>query len=94
MSPGDWLRLRRQRSVARIPWICTLRATASCAHPPPPFPSLQAAFDAAIRRFEYPGQYRGVFPVKCNHDREVIRSIVEYGELGGCGSLFNLLHSL
>ena len=71
-----------------------MRATASCAHPPPPFPSLQAAFDAAIRRFEYPGQYRGVFPVKCNHDREVIRSIVEYGELGGCGSLFNLLHSL
>ncbi len=26
------------------------------------------------------GVYQGVFPVKCNHDKDILRSIVEYGE--------------
>ena len=54
------------------------------AHPPPPTPPpahLQAAFRAAIDRFEYQGVYNGVFPVKCNHDKDLIQAVVDYG---GC----------
>ncbi|KIZ00017.1 arginine decarboxylase [Monoraphidium neglectum] len=55
------------------------------------------AFLGAIERFEYQGAYRGVFPVKphartanvrppqCNHDRDLIRCMVEHGRPYGCG---------
>lgn len=40
---------------------------------------LNKAFEAAIDRFEYQGPYQGVFPVKCNHDKDLIRAIVKAG---------------
>jgi len=43
--------------------------------------SSQAAFAAAIERFEYTGQYAGVFPVKANHDKSLIDAVLEYGAL-------------
>ena len=52
---------------------------------PPPllnvilFFHLQGAFASAIHRAGYPASYRGVFPVKCNHDRDVVRAVVEFG---------------
>lgn len=39
----------------------------------------QAAFSAAIERFEYAGCYRGVFPVKANHDKALIEAVLRYG---------------
>ena len=42
-------------------------------------PALQAAFSAAIERFEYQGTYNGVFPVKANHDKSLIDAVLEYG---------------
>ena len=46
---------------------------------------LNGAFAAAIRRCGYPSSYRGVFPVKCNHDCDVIRAVVECGQSYGFG---------
>ncbi|PRW33729.1 arginine decarboxylase [Chlorella sorokiniana] len=40
---------------------------------------LNAAFSAAIERFEYQGTYNGVFPVKANHDKSLIDAVLEYG---------------
>lgn len=40
---------------------------------------LNAAFAQAIHRQDYRGTYQGVFPVKCNHDRDVVSSVVEFG---------------
>lgn len=40
---------------------------------------MQGAFASAIQRAGYPACYRGVFPVKCNHDRDVVRAVVEFG---------------
>jgi arginine decarboxylase-like protein len=51
--------------------------------PPPTVP--QQAFAAAIERFEYKGRYNGVFPVKCNHDKDLIRAIVRHGAPYGFG---------
>jgi arginine decarboxylase-like protein len=46
--------------------------------------ALHATFDAAVARFEYGGTYRGVFPVKCNHDRALLEAMVAHGRsLGG-----------
>ncbi len=41
---------------------------------------LNACFAKAIARYNYPGTYRGVFPVKCNQQRHVIEDIVRFGE--------------
>ncbi|BDA46967.1 Biosynthetic arginine decarboxylase [Coccomyxa sp. Obi] len=46
---------------------------------------LQGCFDRAVARYEYQGCYRGVFPVKCNHDRELITTILESGAKFGWG---------
>ncbi|KAL4430340.1 hypothetical protein ABPG77_002146 [Micractinium sp. CCAP 211/92] len=46
---------------------------------------LNAAFRAALDRFEYQGAYRGVFPVKANHDKALIQAIMDYGEPYGFG---------
>ena len=43
------------------------------------------AFDRAIREFEYDGVYRGVFPIKVNHQREVLDELVRAGRGRGMG---------
>ena len=42
-------------------------------------------FERAIREFEYPGVYRGVFPIKVNHQREVLDELVRAGRGLGMG---------
>ncbi len=41
---------------------------------------LNACFAKAIARYNYAGEYRGVFPVKCNQHRHLIESLVSYGQ--------------
>ncbi|MCA8925429.1 MAG: biosynthetic arginine decarboxylase [Planctomycetes bacterium] len=41
--------------------------------------AINAAFAHAIEECEYQGQYRGVYPIKVNQDRRVVRKIVEAG---------------
>ena len=41
---------------------------------------LNACFAKAITRYNYPGIYRGVYPVKCNQERHLIEDIVQFGQ--------------
>jgi arginine decarboxylase len=41
---------------------------------------LNAAFSKAIARYNYDGDYRGVFPVKCNQQRHLIEALVKFGK--------------
>lgn len=41
--------------------------------------SLQSAFDSAIGSNGYNSRYQGVYPVKCNQDRYIVKDIVEFG---------------
>ncbi|MEM6884493.1 MAG: biosynthetic arginine decarboxylase [Verrucomicrobiota bacterium] len=41
--------------------------------------SINECFNAAIREYEYQGLYRGVFPIKVNHMREVVEEIMDAG---------------
>jgi arginine decarboxylase len=41
---------------------------------------LNACFAKAIARYNYPGQYRGVFPVKCNQQRHFVENLVKFGQ--------------
>ncbi len=41
---------------------------------------LNACFAKAIARYNYPGIYRGVFPVKCNQQRHFVENLVKFGE--------------
>ncbi|MGB3532318.1 MAG: biosynthetic arginine decarboxylase [Microcoleaceae cyanobacterium] len=41
---------------------------------------LNACFAKAITRYNYPGSYRGVYPVKCNQERHLIEDIVQFGQ--------------
>ena len=41
---------------------------------------LIACFARAIARYNYPGVYRGVFPVKCNQQRHLIEDLVRFGK--------------
>jgi arginine decarboxylase len=41
---------------------------------------LNACFAKAIARYNYPGVYRGVFPVKCNQQRHLIEDLVRIGK--------------
>ena len=34
----------------------------------------------AIARYEYQGNYQGVFPIKCNQNRQLIEALVDYGK--------------
>ncbi len=43
------------------------------------------AFERAIREFDYDGTYRGVFPLKVNHQREVLDELVRAGRGLGMG---------
>ena len=40
---------------------------------------INEAFERAIVEYEYPGIYRGVFPVKVNQQRHLIEDVVEFG---------------
>jgi len=40
---------------------------------------LNACFGRAIARYNYPGHYRGVFPVKCNQQRHLMEDLVKFG---------------
>ena len=42
--------------------------------------SVNRAFQSAMGEFNYRGNYRGVFPIKVNHLREVIEEIVDAGQ--------------
>ncbi|MBI3926108.1 MAG: biosynthetic arginine decarboxylase [Armatimonadetes bacterium] len=41
---------------------------------------LQSAFSRAITRYGYPGIYQGVFPVKCNQQRQLVECVVRFGK--------------
>ena len=41
---------------------------------------LNACFAKAIARYNYPGIYRGVFPVKCNQQRQFVENLVKFGQ--------------
>jgi arginine decarboxylase len=40
---------------------------------------LNECFGKAIKDYDYPGQYRGVFPVKVNQQKHLIDEVVEFG---------------
>ena len=40
---------------------------------------LTAAFARAIARYKYEGNYKGVFPVKCNQQRHLVSDLVQFG---------------
>ncbi len=48
---------------------------------------LQGCFATAIDVYKYAGLYRGVFPVKCNHDRELLKGMIVSGSPHGFGGL-------
>lgn len=37
------------------------------------------AFQKAIKKYQYDGQYKGVFPIKVNQERLVVQELVEFG---------------
>ncbi len=41
---------------------------------------LNEAFANAIREYEYPGAYRGVYPIKVNQSRMVVEQIIDFGK--------------
>ena len=41
---------------------------------------LNAAFERAIAQYGYDGSYQGVFPIKCNQQRNVVEHLVDCGE--------------
>ncbi|WP_236739214.1 biosynthetic arginine decarboxylase [[Phormidium ambiguum] IAM M-71] len=41
---------------------------------------LNACFAKAIARYNYPGTYKGVYPVKCNQQRHLIEELVTFGK--------------
>ncbi|NEQ97629.1 MAG: biosynthetic arginine decarboxylase [Cyanothece sp. SIO2G6] len=40
---------------------------------------LNACFAKAIARYNYPGSYQGVFPIKCNQQRHLVEDLVHFG---------------
>jgi len=41
---------------------------------------LNSAFSKAIARYNYDGEYKGVFPVKCNQQRHLVEALVRFGQ--------------
>lgn len=41
--------------------------------------TLNAAFQRAIREYDYRGRYRGVYPIKVNQQRHIVKEMVEHG---------------
>jgi arginine decarboxylase len=46
---------------------------------------LCAAFDRAIREYEYQGRFRGVYPIKVNQQRHVVEEVIQHGASHGIG---------
>lgn len=46
---------------------------------------LYKSFSDAFTKFNYPSPYKGVFPIKVNHNASVLKSISEYGKKFGHG---------
>ncbi len=46
---------------------------------------LHDCMNEAIARYDYPNEYRGVFPIKCNQNRHLIEAVVNYGRVYGFG---------
>jgi arginine decarboxylase len=46
---------------------------------------LIGAFDRAIGEYDYPGRFRGVYPIKVNQQRHVVEEVVAYGAPRGVG---------
>src|SRR5215831_11204244 len=40
---------------------------------------LYQAFQRAIEEYDYPGVYRGVYPIKVNQERQVVEEVVRFG---------------
>ncbi len=40
---------------------------------------LNIAFEKAIKNYQYSNKYKGVFPIKCNHQKNLIEKILEFG---------------
>jgi arginine decarboxylase len=47
--------------------------------------TLSQRFAAAIKEFEYAGQYTTVYPIKVNQQRHVVEEIVKFGQVNGVG---------
>jgi len=41
---------------------------------------LHESMESAIKRYNYPNVYRGVYPIKCNQHRQLVEALVEYGK--------------
>ncbi len=41
---------------------------------------LNACFKTAINHYNYPNYYQGVYPIKCNQNRQIVESIVSQGK--------------
>ncbi len=41
---------------------------------------LNHVFEGAIKNYKYNNQYKGVFPIKCNHQKTFIEKILEFGD--------------
>ncbi len=46
---------------------------------------INECFGRAIAEYEYPGSYRGVYPVKVNQQRHLVEEVVEFGAPWGFG---------
>ena len=40
---------------------------------------LNNSFNHSINKYKYQNIYQGVFPVKCNHQKNIIEKIIEFG---------------
>ena len=47
--------------------------------------TIAGAFDAAIAEMDYPGTYRGVYPIKVNQQRHIVEELLEAGHKHGFG---------
>lgn len=47
--------------------------------------TLNGAFQRAIREYDYRGRYRGVYPIKVNQQRHIVKEMVEHGAPFGLG---------
>ena len=40
---------------------------------------IQTSFQAAIKEYDYQGEYIGVYPIKVNQSKQVVEDIIEFG---------------
>ena len=46
---------------------------------------LHNAFSNSIEKYKYKNKYQGVFPIKCNHQKNFIEKILEFGDIWNFG---------